>query len=449
MKIPNNYKKYFINTSWLFLGKFIYAPLSFITGALMMRYLGPDLFGRFSYASSFAGLFSFISFLGLDYLLTRELTRNGDKKDEILGTAFILKIFGSIISILVTFFAMMYTHNDFYTNVLIIIIAFGAIFQTFNVITFYFQANVLSKHIIIPQIFASVIASIFRIMAVYFKLPLVYFAVLALLEYLFLSVGYIIIYTKLNLSILKWRFNKNLATQLLKNSWLLIFVTSLSVIYMRIDQVMIQKMLGNQASGLYASSVKLIEIWYVIPALITDSLFPAIINAKAAGERLFNQRQQHLYNLLAWQGIAIAIPVTIFSKNILVLFYGSDYQSAASALSISIWTCTFVSMLLGSAKFLIADNLIKIAFFSNLTGAVSNVVLNIFLIPKYGINGAAIATLISYFAATFTVILFKKTRHQAFMMLNSLTLGLLFVLINLRKNSSVFTEELECKEEGI
>ena len=53
-----------------------------------------------------------------------------------------------------------------------------------------------------------------------------------------------------------------------------------SFIYAKIDQVMIGSLMGNYEVGLYAATVKLVEIWYFIPSIICTSLFPAIINAK-------------------------------------------------------------------------------------------------------------------------------------------------------------------------
>jgi Na+-driven multidrug efflux pump len=59
-------------------------------------------------------------------------------------------------------------------------------------------------------------------------------------------------------------------------------------------------------------------------------------------------------------------------------------------------------------------------------GALVNILLNIVWIPKYGIMGAALATLIAYFTATLFILFIPKTRPQGIMMLKSLFLVSLF-----------------------
>jgi O-antigen/teichoic acid export membrane protein len=77
---------------------------------------------------------------------------------------------------------------------------------------------------------------------------------------------------------------------------------------------------------------------------------------------------------------------------------------------------------LGSAigQYIIAGNLTKISFYNTLIGVIINVILNIILIPKMGINGAAIATLISYTMATFGIFFFKESKSQGLLMLKSI-----------------------------
>lgn len=82
-------------------------------------------------------------------------------------------------------------------------------------------------------------------------------------------------------------------------------------IYMKIDQVMIKNMLDVKAVGNYAVAVKLTEVWYFIPVVISSSLFPAIIKAKKISEKLYYGRLQKLYDLMTWLAIGIALPVML------------------------------------------------------------------------------------------------------------------------------------------
>ena len=134
IKNHQGFKKYFANTSWLFAEKILRMGVGLFVGIWVARYLGPVKFGILSYAQAFVGFFSAIATLGLDGIVVRELVKYPDKENEILGTSFILKIFGAILTLVVLYIGIQFVSNDSYTNILIFIIGSAVIFQTFNVI---------------------------------------------------------------------------------------------------------------------------------------------------------------------------------------------------------------------------------------------------------------------------------------------------------------------------
>ena len=91
------------------------------------------------------------------------------------------------------------------------------------------------------------------------------------------------------------------------------------------------------------------------------------------------------------------------------------------ALQISIWTGVFVFWGVAAGNMLVLENLNKHNLFKSLQGLGLNIFLNLLLIPKYGINGAAVATLISqFYASYFYYSLFKETRHIFFLQTKSI-----------------------------
>lgn len=187
-------------------------------------------------------------------------------------------------------------------------------------------------------------------------------------------------------------------------------------IYMRIDQVMIKEMMDSEAVGQYAAAVRVSELWYFIPVVISSSLFPAIINAKAQSEELYYARLQKLYDLMVWMALAIAIPMTFLSNWIVNLLYGNIYDQAGNVLMIHIWTGIFVFLGVASGKWFTAENLQMLSFWRTFSGMVINVVLNLVMIPKYGITGAAVATLSANFMAAFFFDFFNKKTKKVFYM---------------------------------
>jgi O-antigen/teichoic acid export membrane protein len=418
LKNHQGFMKYFKNTSWLFAEKILRMVMGLFVGVWVARYLGAEKFGMLSYAQAFVGLFSAIATLGLNGIVIRELVKYPEKESELLGTAFILKLFGAVLTLFILYIAIQFTSNDSLTNSLIFIIASATIFQAFNVIDFYFQAKVMSKYVVFANSVSLLLSSILKIVLILNQAPLIYFAFIVLFDSIVLAIGYIYWYFKIKREffIKKINFSFDLAKSLLKDSWPLILSGIVISIYMKIDQVMIKEMLDSEAVGNYAVAVRLSEIWYFIPMVITLSLFPAIVNAKKISEELYYKRLQKLYDLMVWIAISIAIPITFLSDWIVNLLYGIQYSESADVLKVHIWAGVFVFLGVASGKWFLSENLQKLAFYRTLFGAIINIILNFIMIPKYGIIGASIATLISQMVASYLFNILNSITRNTFIM---------------------------------
>ena len=417
-----SFKKYFLNTSWLLFEKVARLILNFFVTIAVIRYLGPDQFGLYSYAISFYGLFVAFVSLGLESISIRELVKHPEKRDEILGSVFYTQLLGAVIAILLIALTLLITAEEIFTSSLILIISVSSFFQTFNVIDYYFRSTVKAKYSVYVLFTSILLVSLIKFALIIIKAPLIYFIIAFALEFVFNAIGYFIVYHLQKLKIVQWKFDKELAISLLKDSWPLILSGVVVSIYMKVDQVLIKNMLDVKEVGYYAAAVRLSESWYFIPVAISNALFPAIVNAKNISKELYLTRLQKLYDILAWIAIGISIPVSFFSAEIINLLYGSKYLSSAPILTIYIWAGAAVFLGVASSQYLVTENLTKISLMRTSLGMIANVILNIIFIPQYGIVGSAVATLISYTLATFSIIFFKDTSHQFVMMLKSIFL---------------------------
>lgn len=411
------FMRYFKNTSWLMGERILRMAVGLFVGIWVARYLGPEEFGLFSYAQSFVGLFMAIATLGLDGIVVRELVKDQSKRDALLGTVFILKLIGAFIVLLLLFFTVNIISTDAQTKLLIIVIASATIFQSMNVVDFYFQSKVLSRYVAFTNTFTLLISSAVKVWLILNGASLSAFAWVVLFDSVILSLGYIYFYLKIGNRIKQWSFDKALAQSLLKDSWPLILSGIVISIYMKIDQVMIKEMLGAVAVGQYAAAVKISEAWYFVPMVIASSLFPAIIEAKKQSEALYYERLQKLYDLMVWMAVAIALPMTFLSDWVVDLLYGEQYSQAGSVLMIHIWTGVFVFFGVVRGKWMLNENLQTYSLVFMWVSVTINIVLNYLLIPVVGVVGAAIATLLTQATGTVIVpLFFKKLRLSFFMM---------------------------------
>lgn len=394
-----------------------------VVGVWVARYLGPEEYGILNYALSFVGLFLTLATLGLDGIVIREIIGDPASRDRIIGTSFWLKFIGATAVLIILFVAVQLSGNSFEEKFLILFIGGSVLFQSFNVIDFEFQSKVLSKYVVKASLISLLVSSTLKIAVILTNSPLIFLGIVLFIESAVLAIGLIYYYLTQGYRINQWKFDPRMARSLLSDSWPLILSGMVITLYMKIDQIMIKEMLNNDSVGQYAAAVRLSEIWYFIPIVIANSLFPSIVNSKNISNQLYYSRLQKLYSLMVLIAVVIAIPITLGSDQIVALLYGEAYDQTAAVLMIHIWSAVFIFLLHASGKWLINENFTKNAFYRNLAGAMLNIGLNFYLIPTMGIIGSAIATLVSYAVAGFFYDAFdRKMRKSFYLKLNAFRL---------------------------
>jgi O-antigen/teichoic acid export membrane protein len=397
------------NTGWQFADNILRMAIGLVVGIWVARFLGPEQFGLLSYALAFVALFVPLSSLGLDDIVVRDIVHNLECKDESLGTSFLLKLIGGTLSFLAAVGLIFFLRPvDTLSHWLVFIVASGSIFQAFGVIELWFHSQVQAKYVVFAKSSAFIACSLTKIALILSAAPLVAFAWVALLEILVATVGLIVAYISKGNRLRNWRASLHKAKGLLKVSWPLMLSGMVIMVYLRIDQVMLGEMAGNEEVGIYSVAVRLSEVWYFIPIAIYWSVFPSIVEAKALSEDLFYERLQKLYNLMVLLAYTIALPVTLTAQWLVPTLFGEAYARAGLMLGVLIWSNLFYSLEAARSSFLMTMNWTRLYLVTVSLGCVLNVILNYFLIPLYGGMGAVIASLAAYwFAAHGSCFLFR------------------------------------------
>jgi len=402
---------------WLLLERGVSIVLGMVIAVALARYLGPEDFGQYNYAISFVALFGFLSYLGLDGIVTRDLVHRPDLNKSILGTVFVLRLGGSIIGAFLVVGIITLLNDEIENRSLVILISTSLLFNAFAAIDFWFQSKVENKYTAIARTIAVVIGSVIYFILIAANAAVAAFAVAFVLLQGFKAIALIIAYYAHGNRITSWRYDNKLARSLLSKSWPLIIASAGSLIYLKVDQIMLGNMAGAAEVGTYSAAVKLSEVWYVLPTLVAISIFPAIVRSKALTSQQYQGRLQKAYTTLAWSGITVAIIMFLMSNFLIDFLYGEAYQDASTILMVHIWACPFMFMGPILSKWLIVEDLLIFSLIRHGLGAIINILLNILLIPVFGGVGAAIATVISYSVAVyFFCFINSKTRIAGKMM---------------------------------
>lgn len=400
------------NIAWLFSDKLLRMSVGLFVGVWVARYLGPEDFGLFSFASAFVSVFGALSTLGLQGIVVRDLVSDPKGGTETLGSSFVLQTIGGITAfiLLIGLIPILRPHDQS-TLGMVAIIGLTLLFKGSESIKYWFESQVQSKYAVWAENLVLVVVVAVKIGLILGGASLLAFAWTSFLEGLFTVLFIFVAYEWVGGRTKVWRFSIARAKALLEHSWPLILSGFAVMVYMRIDQIMLGQMVNDKAVGIYSAAVRISEAWYFIPVAIVGSVFPALLDAKKISEALYLDKFQKLYDTLVIIALVVAIPMTFLAHQIVGVLFGSEYSEAGTILSIHIWTAVFVFLGFASGRWLLAENRQVLVFQRAFLGMVVNIVLNWIWIPQYGGVGAAMATLLSQAVAAFLFdIIHKETR---------------------------------------
>lgn len=399
------------NAKWMIAEQLVQMLISLILGVITTRYLGPANYGIINYCAAFVAFFSSLCTLGLEGIIIKELVNHREKEGEIIGTGLGLRLISGTLSIIAILIVLVFMNPG---DALVLKIAFlqslVIVFRAFDLIDYWFQSYLQSKYVAIIKSITYILVAFYKGFILITNKSVEWFAFSTSLDYLLIAIMISVAYYKKGGMRLSFSFKR--AENLLSQSYHFILSGLIVTIYSQMDKIMIGKMLNEEQVGFYSAALMICNYWILIPLAIINSARPTIMEEKKRGNNeLYIKRIKQLYFVLIWSGIIVSSVISMLSPIILQILYKEAYKSAATSLTIAIWYTTF--SVLGTARgiWIVCEN--KNAYVKKYVfwGAIINFGLNYVLIPILGINGAAIATLITQiFTCLFAPVLYKNTR---------------------------------------
>ncbi len=387
------------NFAWLSGDRVARMGIQFLVGAIIARHLGAANFGVLNLALAATGIFAVFAALGFDGILSRQLLREPERANLLLGTVFLTRLAAALLLYLIlAIIALGYTkdlRSTLLTGALALLFIPTAVFNT------YFEVRLQSRYIVWAANFAFVICTIVRIWFVAIQASVPLFAATYLIEPALAATILCLIYRHTGGRLTRWQVDRRLAGSLLKQSWPLMLSGLAVMIYMRLDQIMLASMRGDTEVGIFAAALRFSEIWYFVPVALSSSLLPSLIRRQKLDPADYEAKIGQFYDLnaaLAYALIAVLVPVAPWLFD---LVYGQGFSGASGVFQIHLLACVFVFLGVARSSYLINEGFTSFDLFATSTGAVLNVILNLFLIPEYGAHGAAVSTVISQAVSAF------------------------------------------------
>jgi O-antigen/teichoic acid export membrane protein len=381
------------NTLYVFAGRASNAVFLFLLTIVVSRQLGPTLFGIFSFLTAVVVSANCFSNLGLDTWMVREVTKAPSQGKQYLSNIVGLKIGTSLVTIALIFMIFRTTDLPQTTLSLLWVLSLSLLFNTISQSLWHY-GNCFKEFFYHSVLWAA--SNIIKaglgiaLVLLFHELKhLIWGVVVA--EAIALILSFCVIRNRFGAVVPKFRLRvwKNFIVRSAPIAMGMIF----SVLYFRLDIVMLQLMTGEKIVGFYSAAFKLFEVAVVLPHSFMLVLFPTLVEKYHSDQPQFKSRFKKALAIYFLIGGGIALVLWSSSHEVIRTIYGDKFLPSADILVLLSWAILlfFVNFLL--SHLLIASGREKINAWNLVGATVLNIFLNLIWIPKYGAIGAAWATL--------------------------------------------------------
>lgn len=412
--------KFVNNVSWMVGGRIFQMILSFLISIFTTRYLGPSNFGIINYVASYCALFTPICTLGFNDTISKELIDNKDKNGEVLGTMLFLRLACSFLSVvIISVLVYLLNANDKLYLIIAVIQSLSLVFQCFEVITFWYQTNLMARTTTIVSSVAYFLVAIYRTCILILEKDIAWFAVYSSLDVFLIATITLIVYKRGNGQ--KLSFSFDFAKKMLSRSYNFILSGLMVAIYGQMDKIMLKHMLDSVEVGYYSAALALCNTWPFILVAIINSAKPIIIEKYKLDREDYVNKLRQLYFVVIYFGVFVGLVFSVLAKPIILIIYGKAYLNAVPILRVIVWYTSFSYLGVARIIWSVCENKQSYEKYFALIGALLNIVLNYFLISQFGAIGAALATLITQVVTNVAVpYIIRGTRQNSILIFEAI-----------------------------
>lgn len=383
------------NSFWLLVGEVAGRLLKMLLVAYAARAFGAEGWGLFSYALSLTSLFMVFSDTGLSMLVTREASAENPRKDAYLATASCAKALLLFASLAAAVFLAPHASSMPGARALIPAIALFLVFDSLKEFLFALKrSEEKMEHegifkVVISIMVAAAGFALLQASASPQNLALAYLAGTAA------GVALILATMRRTIRKLMGGFSRTVLKSVWRAAWPMGLSALLASIMINMDMIMLAWWRTPEDIGLYAAAQRLVQFLYVIPIMFTAALFP-ILSKRASGDK---NEFGAMVGKAARGVLLFALPLAaggaLLGSSIMQLVFGSEYARGAGAFAILLCTVlpVFPNMVL--ARGIYAQDKQRHLVLPAALSLGMNALFNAMLIPRFGIAGAALTTVIS------------------------------------------------------
>jgi O-antigen/teichoic acid export membrane protein len=412
------------NIVWSVASKAVSMIAALLVGIYVARYLGPEQYGLMNYVVSFVGMFLMLATFGFENIEIREEAAHPERRDAIIGTTFALRLALSAATVALVMTVAWINEGDSETLWLIGLYALSVMMTPFEVVRNHFTAILKNQYVSKLSIAITCWSCGVKTLLLLTGASLQWFIAALVLDTVFGAAGYLVAYRVKIGSVGKWSFDRNMARYMVKQSFPLMLSGAAAYAFLRVDQVMIGNMLGKEQVGYFAVASKFVEILAFIPTIVVSTVCPLLVKIKQESEQRYQEKAQQFLDTVVWTSALCAIGMSLAAPWLVKYTFGASYLPAIPILAILSYKAIAVGLNVASGQVLIIDKRQKWFVVRSVSGLLVCVLLNLYVIPRWGTIGAAYIAIATQLVAGWLVHLsIPQYRYVFNMQCKALLLG--------------------------
>lgn len=374
----------------------IFMPLSyFIITISLARMLGVKSFGVYSIIFAYYGILRIIATFGIDSFLIKEIARDRSLASFYLNNAYFLGIIFSCINIVIMNAALSMSSYSYEVKmagfVLSLALLPASLTQYAEAVFIAFQKN---QYIF----FTTSIREVLKITLVIFAL-IVYKSLLSVIIVISLTsyFGLLLDMVVINAHFFRQKLmlRREPVLRILKASFTLVLISGISSFFIVMDIIVLSKIKGELAVGLYSAAYKFVAFAFLFIDSIGLTLLPVMSQFYQNAIETFNSLVVVTFRYFAALALLFSVSVFLFSDKIIILIFGNSFAASASILNVLIWIPLFLGSSYFFGRMLFAANMQKYDLIAIFSACITGLALNVLFTMKWGYMGTAVAVLIS------------------------------------------------------
>ncbi len=413
--IDDSKKKLISNILWLVYNKAFMMLVSFFVTVRVVNHYGSAEYGEYAYAGSVVALLEVINTL-VEVRVVKKCYADFSR-EFVVWNATVARIITSTVALVMGVAFMLIYQGSAMLNLMLLVLMLNSIIASlrFGMET-HFEYCLNSKRMVISQNIVSMLTAVLQLAAIYFNWSILSLCLISTAGVVVMFIMIVVQYKAAYHCGLKNRTDFSFVKKLVIESVPLTIAAASATIYTKSDSIMIEMLMGDYTPvGIYAVALKLYSVVQIAIVPVRTSFFPKQMELYRTDRERYKNLYIRVSSAMTWLCIAGIVMAILILPKVFLYIFDQEYVDAIPAFNWLLISLLFLyNSVLRTGHFTVVGKT-KVLMYTQIAGALINILVNYIMIPIAGINGAAIATAITSCMSLFLLNVFVKDGRELFL----------------------------------